>query len=539
MKRILYFVAAVLTLISPAVFAQPAASAWPMFQHDAQHTGRATVNGPATCALEWSYEIPQGVNYSSPAIGLDGRIFVGSNNNNLYCFTSTGSFAWSYYVLATGTTSTASIDVNGNVYFGGPYLYVLGSGGQLSWSYNAGWSVPSTTLGADGSIYFGSQSDCIFALASAGSQRWSYFTDGPIVSAAALDAAGRVTVNSRVDDTTTGTVYTLNASSGALVWTYDTGAGSNYFNFSPAVGADGRIYTASTGDYLLALRSNGTMDWSYITGSYFYTCCCPAVDAADQKICFGTNDNRLYAVRSTGSLLWSYNVGTAISGSPVIDQGGRVFCPTFNSVVACDGSGTLLWSYRNGSVIQSSPAISADGKLYVAEFYNSSIPKRLYCFGAGGPVPTPTVTPTSQYTATPTRTPTQMSPTSTPSPTVPAPVPTAQNDLNGTEFSPGDYFSATFKLNEPIERPFTVFSVIIMPGGSMLDTMTLGPNIKPLASNVPRLDAPFQYPLLSLNLPAGAPIGAYEILVAFFDPSKPITGRADAFLDVSAKFGIR
>jgi hypothetical protein len=119
-----------------------------------------------------------------------------------------------------------------------------------------------------------------------------------------------------------------------------------------------------------------------------------------------------------------------------------------------------------------------------------------------------------------------------------AEVPQAQVVLNGSSFARGDFLSATFKLNSTITQPFTVFSVIIMPGGSMLDTMTLGPNIKPLASNVPSLAAPFTYPLISLNLPAGAPLGQYEVVVAFFDPSKPITGRQDAFLDVSGKFEI-
>ena len=128
-------------------------------------------------------------------------------------------------------------------------------------------------------------------------------------------------------------------------------------------------------------------------------------------------------------------------------------------------------------------------------------------------------------------------PTPTPTPT-PTPLP-AQINLNGSTFGPGAPFNATFVLNRSIEQPFTVFSVIIMPGGSMLNTMTLGPNIGPVASNVPRLDVPFQYPLFSLNLPADAPIGAYEILVAFFDPSRPITGRGDAFLEAAAPFTIQ
>lgn len=78
-----------------------------------------------------------------------------------------------------------------------------------------------------------------------------------------------------------------------------------------------------------------------------------------------------------------------------------------------------------------------------------------------------------------------------------------------------------------------------MPDGFMLDALTLGPNLKSVVSNAARLAPPYSYPLLSLNLPAGVPLGRYEVATAFFDPSKPITRRADAFLDVSAKFTIQ
>jgi len=78
-----------------------------------------------------------------------------------------------------------------------------------------------------------------------------------------------------------------------------------------------------------------------------------------------------------------------------------------------------------------------------------------------------------------------------------------------------------------------------MPNGSMLDAITLSPALKPVASNVPGLAAPFTYTLLSTRIPTGAPVGAYEIVTVFFDPSKPITGRGDAFLDVSRRFSIR
>jgi hypothetical protein len=139
-----------------------------------------------------------------------------------------------------------------------------------------------------------------------------------------------------------------------------------------------------------------------------------------------------------------------------------------------------------------------------------------------------------QPTTTPTRTPTG-TPTATPSPTA---VPQAEMRLSGSSCAPGDYFSATFRLNDAIARPFTAFAVVMLPGGGMLDALSLGSDVKPVASNVPRLD-PLSYPLISLNLPMGAPVGEYEVVAAFFDPSRPITGRADAFLDAGEKFVIR
>ena len=116
--------------------------------------------------------------------------------------------------------------------------------------------------------------------------------------------------------------------------------------------------------------------------------------------------------------------------------------------------------------------------------------------------------------------------------------PPAEIILNDTVFNPGNPFRATFKLHEPITQPFTAFAVVILPGGSMLDALTLGPTLTPVASNVPRLDAGFTYPLLNLPIPQTAPKGIYEVLAAFFKPSKPITGREDARAEVSAKFTI-
>jgi len=172
-----------------------------------------------------------------------------------------------------------------------------------------------------------------------------------------------------------------------------------------------------------------------------------------------------------------------------------------------------------------------------------------FCVAAvsgGGPTATPTVTPTT--TGTPTITPTVTpitTETPTITPTVPTatptntPIPPAENVLNGTSFTLGDKLTATFRVNEAIERLFNVYAVIIMPDETMLDMMTLSPKIKPVATGVQGLPAGFSRQILSVNVPPGAPKGEYELLVAFFDPNTRITGRQDAFLQVSAKFTIK
>jgi hypothetical protein len=97
-------------------------------------------------------------------------------------------------------------------------------------------------------------------------------------------------------------------------------------------------------------------------------------------------------------------------------------------------------------------------------------------------------------------------------------------------------------LNELITQPFTIFAVLILPDGvTMLNARTLDTPLEPVATNVPGLtvaDGPFTFPLINTVIPPGAPLGDYEIVVAFFTPGVPITAREDAFLEARVPFTI-
>jgi hypothetical protein len=73
----------------------------------------------------------------------------------------------------------------------------------------------------------------------------------------------------------------------------------------------------------------------------------------------------------------------------------------------------------------------------------------------------------------------------------------------------------------------------------MLNVLTLDTPLRPVAINVSSLSSGFSATLLNTTIPAGAPPGEYEIEVIFSDAVAPITGRSEAFLDISSTFTIQ
>ena len=83
--------------------------------------------------------------------------------------------------------------------------------------------VNSSPAVANGVVYVGSDDNNVYALnASTGALLWSYTTGSTVVSSPAV-ANGVVYVGSSDDN-----VYALNASTGALLWSYTTGDGCGF-----------------------------------------------------------------------------------------------------------------------------------------------------------------------------------------------------------------------------------------------------------------------------------------------------------------------
>jgi len=60
----------------PLAYAQ---APWPCWGHDAQRTGQSPYVGAQTNNLRWSFQTGAEI-YTSPAIGADGTIYLGSHD---------------------------------------------------------------------------------------------------------------------------------------------------------------------------------------------------------------------------------------------------------------------------------------------------------------------------------------------------------------------------------------------------------------------------------------------------------------------------
>ncbi|MBI4713426.1 MAG: PQQ-binding-like beta-propeller repeat protein [Planctomycetes bacterium] len=124
-------------------------------------------------SLKWVYTVGDGTtsfgsDWTSPAIGVDGTIYIGSAYRKLYAINPSGNLKWSY-TTGGNIYSSPAIDANGTIYVGcvDNKLYVIKSDGTLKWTYTTGsYIFSSPAIGTDGTIYICSYDGKLYAIGS-------------------------------------------------------------------------------------------------------------------------------------------------------------------------------------------------------------------------------------------------------------------------------------------------------------------------------------------------------------------------------------
>ncbi len=273
--------------------------------------------------LRWRYETGALIRFS-PAIGADGTVYFGSDDHYAYAVSPDGALRWRYDV-GTYVSQSPAIGGDGTVYFSAGDLFAFEPAGTLKKQYPIRWGVAgSPAIGADGTLYFGSY-DSVLAVNADGSSKWRCRVGG-FPGPAAIGADGTIYVGSRDSG-----LYAVNPG-GTAKWRCPL---SGETRIEPAIGVDGTVYIGSTAGRLYAVHPDGTAWWNYATGGAIWST--PAV-AADGTLYFGSDDGYVYALNPDGSLKWKYLIGDAVKSSPAIADNGVMY------VGSSDYSLYALWS---------------------------------------------------------------------------------------------------------------------------------------------------------------------------------------------------
>ena len=242
---------------------------------------------------------------------------------------------------------------------------------QMIWRYTCGGGYSPAIV--DGVVYFGASNmsgDDVIALnANTGSRIWSYNFGGTAYVDATAPAVdnGSVYVTGSTDSKSNGTVYSFDAATGSLKWSYSIG---DYIFKSSPKPVDGKIYFGASDNKVYCLNaSNGSLVWSYPTASNVSST--PAI--VNGIVYIGSDDQKCYALNSnTGNLIWVYDTGNdgyggSIQNAPAVAN-GKVYFRSSNYFTYClnASNGSVIWK-RETSGPAGSVAV-AYGNVYIADY---------------------------------------------------------------------------------------------------------------------------------------------------------------------------
>jgi pimeloyl-ACP methyl ester carboxylesterase len=233
----------------------PSTDPWPMFQHDAQRSGRSPYVGPQGPNVKWTFQ-DSSIPFWEPVVAADGTIYVGG-----------------------GYTG----DIGG--------FYAINPDGSLKWVNNSIRVFEGPVLGPEGQIYviayaYPDNHPFLLALNPDGTERWRYewfsvdYYDAELV----IDENGNIYhltgCYSQSDQRVHPSLLAFNPQ-GSIIWLYDITNRQTYPNgvctpapgyiiggsASSALDKEGNIYAMVSfppeldGTILFALRPDGTEKW--------------------------------------------------------------------------------------------------------------------------------------------------------------------------------------------------------------------------------------------------------------------------------------
>jgi parallel beta-helix repeat protein len=331
---------------------------------------------------------------SSPAIGQDGSIYVGSDSGAMFGINPDGSKKWRFQ---TGGRITSSPSVySDTVIFGSEDSNVYkvdATNGRKIWSFDThGEIYSSPAIDKSGNIYIGSCDYNLYAITPDGHRKWSFFTKNRVISSPSIvyytyytqPYNHPVTISTIYIGSHDNRLYALDLDTGDLQWSIDVGG---KIWGTPSISDDRSIYVVGTEMMgaanpinLFALNPDGSIKWKHemIRGAYASPILFSSIIKSQSigMVLIGSYDNNLYGLSYSGYEQWTFptsvdadNYPADILSSPAVDNSGYIYFGSENHwIYAIDHEkGRIRWSYKTDGPMYSSPVIN-NKVLYVGSF---------------------------------------------------------------------------------------------------------------------------------------------------------------------------
>lgn len=331
-------------------------SPWPSMRRDRRNTGSSPIVGRYRGDKPWRFRTGKGI-FSTPVIGGDGAVYVGSADGNFYALEGrSGRERWRFRtggIIDAGAVigaydrklETTPITIGS----GDEVLYRLRTDrARLSrrkrtiWRFLptikpatgqiVNWWEGNVAVGFDGTLYAGNTGGGAYAIRQDGRQRWAY-------------------------------------TAGNSVWT------------TPAFARDGTTFWGSLDLSIFALDARGQKVWSTTTIGFITSS--PALSKDESTLYVGSFDSKLYALDAkTGVPRWTFQTRDHIYSSPALGEDAIYVASTDGSVYAVDKNGKQRWRYDTGDPVRSSPVLGRDPSGRGQILYVGSSDGRLYALDA-------------------------------------------------------------------------------------------------------------------------------------------------------------
>ncbi|MFY7954058.1 MAG: PQQ-binding-like beta-propeller repeat protein, partial [Armatimonadaceae bacterium] len=267
------------------------------------------------------------IGFSSPAIGADGTVYVGSLDGNLYAFSAAGTLKWT---MRTGGAieSSPTISADGTIYIGSTdrKLYAVqdnGTSARVLWSNRLNGPVfGSPTLDKNGYLYFAvaepdNQVYCVDSLNGksrmVGDRVWSYTASGPIQAHLLMDSTETAIFVADIF----GNVHKVSTATATAAWSAPYQSGSTIYSSAPVLATSGGrdlvLFGTIEGKFHAVDSSTGELAWADavdLEGQIYGTA---AVSLDGETVYIGTYDNisglersRVVALKTVdGTMRWA------------------------------------------------------------------------------------------------------------------------------------------------------------------------------------------------------------------------------------------